>query len=105
MDSTHRRVEVQSAADLTYLMANAKRAARAKIDLHLPPSAAPEGGEDVLRRRVEELVDEYIKNVFASARHGISVNGVAAGEVEEEVTEGIHTHRRPKCRLSRLFLN
>ncbi|KAK0660333.1 hypothetical protein DIS24_g3443 [Lasiodiplodia hormozganensis] len=87
MDSTHRRVELQSAADLTYLMANAKRAARAKIDLHLPPSAAPEGGEDVLRRRVEELVDEYIKNVFASARHGISVNGVAAGEVEEEVTE------------------
>ncbi|KAL1629511.1 putative kinetochore protein mis14 [Diplodia seriata] len=87
MDSTHRRVEVQSAADMTYLMANAKRAARAKIDLHLPPSAAPEGGEDLLRRRVEELVDEYIKGVFASARHGISVNGVDAGEVEEVVTE------------------
>lgn len=91
MDSTHRRVELQSAADMTYLIANAKRAARAKIDLHLPPSAAPEGGEDVLRRRVEELVDEYIRNVFAGARHGISVNGIeaaAAGEVEEEVTEG-----------------
>ncbi|EOD48993.1 putative kinetochore protein mis14 protein [Neofusicoccum parvum UCRNP2] len=90
MDSTHRRVELQSAADMTYLIASAKRAARAKIDLHLPPSAAPEGGEDVLRRRVEELVDEYIRNVFAGARHGISVNGIeaaAAGEVEEEVTE------------------
>ncbi|KAK7712872.1 hypothetical protein SLS57_007616 [Botryosphaeria dothidea] len=87
MDSAHRRVELQSAADMTYLMANAKRAARAKIDLHLPPSAAPEGGEDVLRRRVEELVDEYIRNVFASARHSISINGVEAGELEEDVTE------------------
>ncbi|KAH7058982.1 hypothetical protein B0J12DRAFT_379666 [Macrophomina phaseolina] len=87
MDSAHRRVELQSPADLTYLMANAKRAARAKIDLHLPPSAAPEGGEDVLRRRVEELVDEYIRNVFASARHGISINGAEAGELEEEATE------------------
>lgn len=93
MDSAHRRVELQSAADMTYLMANAKRAARAKIDLHLPPSAAPEGGEDVLRRRVEELVDEYIRNVFASARQGISVNGIessAAAEAEEVVTEGMY---------------
>lgn len=94
MDSAHRRVELQSAADMTYLMANAKRAARAKIDLHLPPSAAPEGGEDVLRRRVEELVDEYIRNVFASARHSISINGVEAGELEEDVTEGVFWGQR-----------
>lgn len=58
MEAAHRRVELQAPADLAYLIANVKRAARQKIDLHLPPSAAPEGGEDVLRRRVEELVDE-----------------------------------------------
>ena len=52
-----RKVELQAPADLTYLEANVKHAARLKIDKALPPSAAPEG-EDKLRRRVEELVDE-----------------------------------------------
>ncbi|KAK8153098.1 hypothetical protein IWX90DRAFT_490504 [Phyllosticta citrichinensis] len=84
METAHRRVELQSPADLTYLVANVKRAARQKIDLHLPPSAAPEGGEDVLRRRVEELVDEYIRNTFASARHGISINGMPPEDLPQE---------------------
>ncbi|KAF2147282.1 uncharacterized protein K452DRAFT_217512 [Aplosporella prunicola CBS 121167] len=87
MDAAHRRIELQAPADLAYLVANAKRAARQKIDLHLPPSAAPEGGEDVLRRRVEELVDEYIKATFASARHNIEINGMPPQELlgEEEL--------------------
>ncbi|KAK7509990.1 uncharacterized protein IWZ02DRAFT_472383 [Phyllosticta citriasiana] len=84
METAHRRVELQSPADLAYLVANVKRAARQKIDLHLPPSAAPEGGEDVLRRRVEELVDEYIRNTFASARHGISINGMPPEDMPQE---------------------
>ncbi|KAK8211673.1 hypothetical protein BKA81DRAFT_288367, partial [Phyllosticta paracitricarpa] len=83
-ETAHRRVELQSPADLAYLVANVKRAARQKIDLHLPPSAAPEGGEDVLRRRVEELVDEYIRNTFASARHGISINGMPPEDLPQE---------------------
>ncbi|KAK8227423.1 hypothetical protein IWZ00DRAFT_547215 [Phyllosticta capitalensis] len=84
MEAAHRRVELQAPADLAYLIANVKRAARQKIDLHLPPSAAPEGGEDVLRRRVEELVDEYIRSTFASARHGISINGLPPDDLPQE---------------------
>jgi len=58
MDSVHyRRVELQSPADFTFLEGNVKRAARRKIDLHLPPSAAPVG-EDELRKKVEELVKQ-----------------------------------------------
>lgn len=57
MDTAHRKIELQSPADFAYLQSNALRAARQKIDLHLPSSAAP-AGEDALRRRVEELVDE-----------------------------------------------
>lgn len=53
----HRRVELQSPADFTFLEGNVKRAARQKIDLHLPPSAAP-AGEDELRKKVEELVEQ-----------------------------------------------
>lgn len=57
-ERAHRKVELQSPADLAYLLANVQRAARQKIDTHFPPEAAPEGGEDAMRRRVEELVDE-----------------------------------------------
>lgn len=56
-ETAHRKVELQSPDDLTYLIANVSRAAREKLDKHLPPDAAPEG-EDAMRRRVEQLVDD-----------------------------------------------
>ncbi|OCL02790.1 hypothetical protein AOQ84DRAFT_357217 [Glonium stellatum] len=84
MDSNHhRRVELQSPADFTFLEGNVKQAARQKIDLHLPPSAAPVG-EDELRKKVEELVDEYIRNTFAAAKQNISINGMDTEEVEKQ---------------------
>lgn len=58
METTHRKIELQSPADLTYLLANASTAARKRIDVHFPPNAAPEGAEDPMRRKVEELVDQ-----------------------------------------------
>ena len=51
-ENAHRRIELQSPQALTYLIANVSRAARTKIDTHLPPDAAPEG-EDAMRKRVE----------------------------------------------------
>lgn len=56
-ENAHRRIELQSPQDLTYLVANVSQAARTKIDTHLPPDAAPEG-EDAMRTRVEQLVDD-----------------------------------------------
>ena len=56
-ESAHRKIELQSPLDLQYLIANVQRAAREKLDRHLPPDAAPQG-EDAMRKRVEELVDE-----------------------------------------------
>lgn len=81
--SAHRKIELQAPADLEYLIANVSRAARAKIDTHLPPDAAPESGEDALRRTVEVLVEDYIRKTFAGAKEGISVNGMEVGEMEE----------------------
>ncbi|KAK4498429.1 hypothetical protein PRZ48_011087 [Zasmidium cellare] len=83
-ENTHRKVELQSPADLTYLIANVSRAAREKIDRHLPPDAAPEG-EDAMRRRVEQLVDDYIRNTFNSAKDSISINGMDSREMEREL--------------------
>ena len=65
MDTAHRKIELQAPADLAYLESNVRLAARQKIDRDLPASAAPEG-EDKLRRRVEELVDEVCHSAHSS---------------------------------------
>jgi hypothetical protein len=87
--SEFRKVELQSPADLQHLEATARRAAREKIDRALPPSAAANGssGEgDVLRRRVEQLVDEYLKNTFQGVRTNVMVNGVDV-EMDEKAAQ------------------
>lgn len=58
-ESAHRKIELQSPADLTFLIANVTRAAREKLDRHLPPDATSEEvGEDAMRIRVEQILDE-----------------------------------------------
>lgn len=87
--SEFRKVELQSPADLQHLEATAKRAAREKIDRALPPSAAANassGEGDVLRRRVEELVDEYIRNTFKGVRANVVVNGLDV-ELDEKAAQ------------------
>ncbi|KAK5718828.1 hypothetical protein LTR17_015593 [Elasticomyces elasticus] len=85
-ETAHRKIELQSPADLTYLIANVARAAREKLDKHLPPDAAPEG-EDAMRKRVEELVDDYIRRTFNAAKESMSINGMDAREMEAEVAK------------------
>ena len=85
-EKAHRKIELQSPADLTYLIANVTRAAREKIDTHLPPDAAPEG-EDALRKRVEQLVDAYIRNTFDAAKDNVSINGMDSREMEAELAK------------------
>ncbi|KAK1054016.1 hypothetical protein LTS16_001047 [Friedmanniomyces endolithicus] len=78
-EAAHRKIELQAPADLTFLIANLSRAAREKLDKHLPPDAVPEGDEDAMRKRVEELVDEYIRSTFGAAKD--------TGEMEAEVAK------------------
>lgn len=51
-----RKIEVQSPEDIRYLFDNLCRAAKEKIDQHLPPGAADR--DDELRKRVEEMLTE-----------------------------------------------
>ncbi|GKZ16683.1 hypothetical protein AbraIFM66951_000081 [Aspergillus brasiliensis] len=78
----HRKIELQSPADFTYLYANTVALSRAKLDLHLPPSANPNDGPDPMRERVRELVDEYINRTFNSASPSISINGLDSSSAE-----------------------
>jgi hypothetical protein len=54
----HRKIELQSPADFTYLYANTIALARRKLDLNLPPSAIDNETPDPMRERVRELVDD-----------------------------------------------
>ncbi|KAI9850990.1 MAG: hypothetical protein M1838_004682 [Thelocarpon superellum] len=95
---SYRKIELQSAEDLRFLIANVKRAAYQKLDLNFPPSAAVldddegvadagkrgrgngnvKGKEDALRRRVEDLVLDYVRQTFEYAYANITVNGLPA---------------------------
>lgn len=60
MDTTagHRKIELQTPDDLSYLISNVRRAARERIDEAFPPVNRDDGGDDELRTRIEELVEE-----------------------------------------------
>lgn len=85
----HRPISLQSPADLLHLRATALRAARAKIDLHLPADADGDGdgitsdrarGKEDMRKAVERLVDEWIERVFQGVRDGVEINGIRGPE-------------------------
>lgn len=71
---------------MSYLIANVQRAAREKIDRDLPPDASL-GEDDAMRRRVEELVDNYIRDTFNSAKNSMSINGMDSKESEAELAK------------------
>lgn len=56
--AVHRRIELQSPEDLTYLINNVRRAAADSVNEAFPPVAGDDGQEDELRNRVEQLVNE-----------------------------------------------
>ena len=60
MDVHHRKIDLQSPEDLTYLYSNISNAAQQKLDLAIPPVETAERGanEDAFRNEVEKLVHE-----------------------------------------------
>ncbi|KAF1949302.1 hypothetical protein CC80DRAFT_276954 [Byssothecium circinans] len=75
MDPEHRKIELQSPADLVYLASKIRATARQKLDLHLPnqPNTAE---PDEFRKHVENLVDAFVAEVLAGLKHNISINGI-----------------------------
>ncbi|KAL4873382.1 hypothetical protein BDV12DRAFT_159885 [Aspergillus spectabilis] len=74
--SHHRKIELQSPLDFTYLHGNAVALSRQKLDLHLPPSATQSDEPDPMRERVRELVDDFITRTFTTATPSVTINGL-----------------------------
>ncbi|KAK8012795.1 hypothetical protein PG991_010170 [Apiospora marii] len=70
-----RKIELQSPEDLAFLLANVRRAAAARIDEAFPPVEGAQG-EDELRTRIEQLINEYIQKTFELAAPNLSINGM-----------------------------
>ncbi|KAF2639930.1 hypothetical protein P280DRAFT_469672 [Massarina eburnea CBS 473.64] len=75
MNAEHRKIELQSPADLSYLATKIRTAARKKLDLHLPTQSHT-NEPDELRRHVESLVDTFVAQVLVGMKHNISINGI-----------------------------
>lgn len=87
MDSEHRKIELQSPADLTYLTSQIRTAAQQKLDLHLPPH--PNSSEpDELRKQVQDMVEQFVAHVLSGMKHNISINGIDVVKKESEAGEG-----------------
>jgi kinetochor protein Mis14/NSL1 len=55
---TATEISLESQKDVQFLKSNISLATREKLDTHLPPSAVPNIHDDILRKRVEEMLDE-----------------------------------------------
>ncbi|KAL2163487.1 hypothetical protein VTH06DRAFT_5545, partial [Thermothelomyces fergusii] len=76
-EPAHRRIELQSPEDLTYLIDNVRRAAKDSINAAFPPVDNPLGDqEDELRNQIEQLVNDYIIRTFTLAAPNLTINGL-----------------------------
>ncbi|KAK3348304.1 hypothetical protein B0H65DRAFT_548088 [Neurospora tetraspora] len=91
--AVHRRIELQSPEDFTYLIDNVRRAAADSINAAFPPVDPGDGNgedeeeeEDELRVRIEGLVNDYITKTFTYVAPNISINGLPVNDPSEFLT-------------------
>jgi kinetochor protein Mis14/NSL1 len=87
MDTQHRKIELQSPSDLTYLTTQLRTAALRKLNLHLPPVSNSSEPDD-LRRSVEDLVESFIASIISGMRSNISINGMDVVNTANRNEEG-----------------
>ncbi|KAL8915566.1 MAG: hypothetical protein Q9171_000131 [Xanthocarpia ochracea] len=78
MDPHHRKIDLQSPADLNYLHTNIKHSAQQKLDLAIPTSATPTNEPDSFRPQVQQLIQEYITQTLTLALPSLAINGLDA---------------------------
>lgn len=56
--ATMTEISLDSPKDFQFLKSTVSLATREKLDIHLPPTAVADIHSDILRKRVEEMLDE-----------------------------------------------
>ncbi|KAI9682718.1 MAG: hypothetical protein M1829_006705 [Trizodia sp. TS-e1964] len=69
MATAHRKIELQSPDDLTYLLTNLQSRATALLAQNFPP-------HDALHAAVSSALQSYISTLYALARPNLAINGV-----------------------------
>jgi kinetochor protein Mis14/NSL1 len=82
MDPTHRKIELQSPADLVYIHTKIRTAALSKLNLHLPPVADTSTPDD-LRAAVEAAVEAFVAAVLSGVKSNVSVNGMEMSMLDD----------------------
>jgi kinetochor protein Mis14/NSL1 len=75
METEHRKIELQSPADLHHLRTQIRTAAQRKLDLHLPPTPSSSEPDD-LRTKTAAHLDAFVAQVLDGMARNVSVNGV-----------------------------
>ncbi|KAF4981909.1 hypothetical protein FZEAL_2378 [Fusarium zealandicum] len=75
VSQVQRKIELQTPDDLSYLIANVRRAAAERLNEAFPVVEGNDG-EDELRNQIEQLVNEYIDKTFSLASPNLSINGL-----------------------------
>ncbi|KAM5345683.1 hypothetical protein ACJ41O_011544 [Fusarium nematophilum] len=75
VSQVQRKIELQAPEDLSYLIANVRRAAASRLNEAFPVVEGADG-EDELRNQIEKLVNEYIDKTFSLASPNLSINGL-----------------------------
>lgn len=79
-NSLHRKVEVQSPLDLTYLRALGTKAAQTRLNTAFPSTEE----SDELHARVDALVNEFLERTYSGVRANVTVHGVDLGSGESQ---------------------
>ncbi|KAM0555929.1 hypothetical protein ACHAPJ_005908 [Fusarium lateritium] len=75
VSQVQRKIELQTPDDLSYLIANVRRAAAEQLNAAFPVVEGNDG-DDELRIQIEKLVNEYIDKTFSLASPNLSINGL-----------------------------
>ncbi|KAF3920720.1 hypothetical protein AA313_de0203040 [Arthrobotrys entomopaga] len=80
-DAEHPKVRLDTIAEYKTLLNRVEQLARDKLALHFPHSPNASAKDEAYRKRVEELVSEYVRRLFDLANQNISINGNDIGDV------------------------
>ncbi|KAF3931674.1 hypothetical protein ABW19_dt0200248 [Dactylella cylindrospora] len=81
-DADHPKVRLDSIAEYKVLLSRVEQLSRDKLAQHFPASENSNPKDEAYRKRVEELVAEYVRRTFDLANQNISINGNDIGNVE-----------------------